>query len=129
MKKVGQIFSLIGGILGILSGVGLVVTGVLTLLLNVPEIKDIFLESMQKLADLTKLPLMDYANYMIAGATVSAIINLIIAVLCFIAAGLSFVCHKKKTYIPTIVLGALAYFQIFIILGAIFGCIFDKKEE
>ena len=129
MKKVGQIFSLIGGILGILTGVGIVISSIVMFCLNVPEIKDAFLEGMQKLSDLTKLQFIDYANLMISGATVSAIINLIFAVICFVAAGLSFVCHKNKSYIPTIVLGVLAYCQVFIILGAIFGIIFDKKQE
>ena len=129
MKKVSQIFSIIGGVLAILCGVGLVLSSVLMLLLNVPEIKDIFMDTMQKAADASNLPLMDYANYILAGATASAIINFVFAVFCFVAAFFSFSCHKKKSYVPTIVFGVLAYCQLFVILGAIFGLIFDKKEN
>ncbi len=129
MKKVGQIFSVIGGVFAILAGVGVVISAILMLLLNIPNVKDAFMELMQKIAEASSLPIMDYANYVVAGATVSAIINLCFGILCFLAAGFSFVCHKKKNYIATIVISALAYFQIFAVLGAIFGLIFDNKKE
>ena len=129
MKKVGQIFSIVGGVLAIVCGVGVVVSAILMLLLNIPSVQDAFMELMQKIADASSLPIMDYANYVVAGATISAIINLCFGILCFVAAAFSFICHKKKCYIVTLVFAALAYFQIFAILGAIFGIIFDNKKE
>ena len=129
MKVVGRVFSIIGGVFAILFGIGLVLGSVLILLLNVPEIKDYFMEAMQYLTDQTSLPFTHYADLIIEGSTFAAIINLIAAALSFIAAGFSLSCHKKKTYIASIVFGALAYFQFFVVLGAIFGVIFDKKTE
>ena len=129
MKNVGRIFSIIGGVLAILCGVGLIGYGVSLLLLNLPEVKDIFLEAMQKLAEITHLPFVKFAELAMASAVVNAIIQFVFAVISFVAGGLSLACHKNKAYVATIVLGALAYFQVFVVLGAIFGLIFDKKKE
>ena len=129
MKNVGRIFSIIGGVLAILSGVSLLVSGIIMLLLNVPEIKDSFLNIMQEAASHTSFPVMKVAEYILAGATVSAIINFIAALFAVLAGIFSFNCHKNKSYIITIVFAALAYFQIFVILGSIFGLIFDNKKE
>ena len=129
MKNVGRIFSIIGGVLGILTGFGLVVCGVFFLLVNIPEVKNILLDLLQKAADHTSIPFMDYADAFIAGAVVSAIFKFIYAALCFVGAGLSLSCHKNKSYIASIVLNALACFNTFAVLGAIFGAIFDKKAE
>lgn len=129
MKNVGRIFSIIGGVLAILTGLGLIGYGVSLLLLNVPEVQSIFLEVMEKLAKLTHLPFMKFADVAIAGSVVNAIVQFVFAAISFVAAGLSFSCHNTKAYIPTIVLGVIAYFQLFAILGAIFGIIFDKKKE
>ena len=129
MKNVGRIFSIIGGVLAILSGVGLIGYGVCLLMLNVPEVKNVFLDIMQFVQDKTSLPFLKYADLMILGSTVSAIIQFVVAALCFVAGGLSLTCHKSKAYVATIIVGALAYWQVFVILGAIFGLIFDKKQE
>ena len=68
MKNVGRIFSIIGGVLGILTGFGLVFCGVCFLLLNVPEVKGIFLDLIQLAQDKTSVPFTDYVDYMMAGA-------------------------------------------------------------
>ena len=129
MKTVGRIFSIIGGVIGILTGLGLIGFGVCLLLINVPEIKDLFLDAIQFAEDQTSLPLMKYTDAMIAGAVVSAIFEFIYAAICFIGAGLSLACHKNKSYIATIILNVIGCFNTFAILGAIFGIIFDKKSE
>ena len=129
MKFVGRIFSIIGGVLGILAGLGLIGAGVCLLLINVPEVKDLFLKAIQFAEDKSNLPLTDYVDLMIAGSIVSAIIEFLYAALCFTGAGLSFSCHKNKSYIATIVINVIACFNTFAILGAIFGAIFDKKSE
>lgn len=129
MKTVGRIFSIIGGVIGILTGLGLIGFGVCLLLINVPEIKDLFLDAIQFAEDQASIPLMKYADAMIAGAVVSAIFEFIYAAICFIGAGLSLACHKNKSYIATIILNVIGCFNTFAILGAIFGIIFDKKSE
>ena len=129
MKFVGRIFSIIGGVIGILAGLGLIGFGVCLLLINVPEIKDLFLDAIQFAQDKTSIPLMKYTDAMIAGAVVSAVFEFIYAAICFVGAGLSFACHKNKSYIATIVLNVIGCFNTFAILGAIFGAIFDKKSE
>ena len=129
MKNVGRIFSIIGGVVGIVTGFSLVVCGVCFLLLNVPEVKNAFLDAIQMLQDKTNVPFMNYVDLMMASVIVSAVFLFIYAALSFVGAGLSFACHKNKTYIPSIVLNVLACFNTFAILGAIFGCIFDKKAE
>lgn len=129
MKFVGRIFSIIGGVLGILAGLGLIGAGVCLLLINVPEVKDLFLKAIQLAEDKSNIPFTDYVDLMIAGSIVSAIIEFLYAALCFTGAGLSFSCHKSKSYIATIVINVIACFNTFAILGAIFGAIFDKKTE
>ena len=129
MKNVGRIFSIIGGVLGILTGFGLVICGVCFLLINIPEVKDVFLRAMQFAQDKTNIPFTEYVDLMMAGAVVSAVFEFVYAALCFVGAGLSLSCHKSKSYIASIVLNALACFNTFAILGAIFGAIFDKKSE
>ena len=129
MKFVGRIFSIIGGVLGILAGLGLIGAGVCLLLINVPEVKDLFLKGIQFAEDKINFPLTDYVDLMIAGSIISAIIEFIYAAVCFTGAGLSFSCHKNKSYIATIVLNVIGCFNTFAILGAIFGAIFDKKSE
>ena len=129
MKNVGRIFSIIGGVLGIVTGFGLVICGVCFLLINIPEVKEVFLRGIQFAQDQSNVPLMDYVDFMIAGAVVSAIFEFVFAAICFVGGGLSLACHKKKNYIATIVLNALACFNTFAVLGAIFGLIFDKKSE
>ena len=129
MKFVGRIFSIIGGVIGILAGLGLIGCGVCLLLINVPEIKSLFLDAIQFAQDKTSIPLMKYTDAMIAGAVVSAVFEFIYAAICFVGAGLSFACHKNKSYIATIVLNVIGCFNTFAILGAIFGAIFDKKSE
>lgn len=129
MKFVGRIFSIIGGVIGILAGLGLIGCGVCLLLINVPEIKNLFLDAIQFAQDKTSIPLMKYTDAMIAGAVVSAVFEFIYAAICFVGAGLSFACHKNKSYIATIVLNVIGCFNTFAILGAIFGAIFDKKSE
>ena len=129
MKFVGRIFSIIGGVIGILTGLALIGTGVCLLLINVPEVKDVFLKLMQLAQDKSNIPFTDYLDLMIAGSIISAIIEFLYAALCFTGAGLSFSCHKNKSYIATIVINVIACFNTFAILGAIFGAIFDKKSE
>ena len=129
MKFVGRIFSIIGGVIGILVGLGLIGAGVCLLLINVPEVKDLFLKGIQFAEDKTNIPLTDYVDLMIAGSIISAIVEFIYAAICFTGAGLSFSCHKNKAYIATIVLNVIGCFNTFAILGAIFGAIFDKKSE
>ena len=129
MKYVGRIFSIIGGVIGILAGLALVGCGVCFLLINVPEVKDLFLKGIQFAQDKSNVPLMDYVDYMIAGAVVSAVFEFIYAAICFVGAGLSLSCHKNKSYIATIVLNVIGCFNTFAILGAIFGTIFDRKSE
>ena len=129
MKYVGRIFSIIGGVVGILVGLALVGCGVCFLLINVPEIKELFLKGIQFAQDKSNVPLMDYVDYMIAGAVVSAVFEFIYAAICFVGAGLSLSCHKNKSYIATIVLNVIGCFNTFAILGAIFGTIFDRKTE
>ena len=129
MKNVGRIFSIIGGVLGIVTGFGLVICGVCFLLINIPEVKEVFLRGIQFAQDQSNVPLMDYVDFMIAGAVVSAIFEFVFAAICFVGGGLSLVCHKNKNYIATIVLNVLACFNTFAVLGAIFGLIFDKKSE
>ena len=129
MKYVGRIFSIIGGVIGILAGLALVGCGVCFLLINVPEIKSLFLDAIQFAQDQTSIPLMKYTDAMIAGAVVSAVFEFIYAAICFTGAGLSLSCHKNKSYIATIVLNVIGCFNTFAILGAIFGVIFDKKNE
>lgn len=129
MKYVGRIFSIIGGVRGILMGLCLIGFGVCLLLINVPEIKSLFLDAIQFAQDQTSIPLMKYTDAMIAGAIVSAVFEFIYAAICFIGAGLSLVCHKNKSYVATIVLNAIGCFNTFAILGAIFGTIFDRQKE
>ena len=129
MKFVGRIFSIIGGVLGILSGLALIGAGVCLLLINVPEVKSLFLDAIAFAEDKTNLPLSNYVDLMIAGSIVSAIFQFLYAALCFTGAGLSLSCHKSKAYIGTIVINVIACFNTFAILGAIFGAIFDKKSE
>ena len=129
MKFVGRIFSIIGGVLGILSGLALIGAGVCLLLINVPEVKSLFLDAIAFAEDKTNLPLSNYVDLMIAGSIVSAIFEFLYAALCFTGAGLSLSCHKSKAYIGTIVINVIACFNTFAILGAIFGAIFDKKSE
>ena len=129
MKNVGRIFSIIGGVLGILAGFGLVISGVCFLLINIPEVKDVFLRGVQFIQDKSNVPFMDYVDFMIAGAVISAIFEFVFAAICFVGAGLSFACHKNKSYIPSIVLNAIGCFNTFAVLGAIFGIIFDKKQD
>ena len=129
MKFVGRIFSIIGGVLGILAGLGLIGCGVCLLLINVPEVKNLFLDAIQFVEDKSNVPLTNYVDLMIAGSIVSAIFQFLFAALCFVGAGLSLSCHKSKNYIATIVINVIAYFETFAILGAIFGAIFDKKQE
>ena len=129
MKYVGRIFSIIGGVIGILAGLALVGCGVCFLLINVPEIKSLFLDAIQFAQDQTSIPLMKYTDAMIAGAVVSAVFEFIYAAICFVGAGLSLSCHKNKSYIATIVLNVIGCFNTFAILGAIFGTIFDRKSE
>lgn len=129
MKYVGRIFSIIGGVIGILAGLALVGCGVCFLLINVPEIKSLFLDAIQFAQDQTSIPLMKYTDAMIAGAVVSAVFEFIYAAICFVGAGLSLSCHKNKSYIATIVLNVIGCFNTFAILGAIFGAIFDRKSE
>ena len=129
MKYVGRIFSIIGGVIGILVGLGLIGCGVCFLLINVPEVKSLFLDAIQFAQDKTDLPLMKYVDAMIAGAVVSAVFEFIYAAICFVGAGLSLSCHKSKSYIATIVLNVIGCFNTFAILGAIFGTIFDRQKE
>ncbi len=129
MKFVGRIFSIIGGVLGILTGLALIGAGVCLLLINVPEVKSLFLDAIAFAEDKTNLPLSNYVDLMIAGSIVSAIFEFLYAALCFTGAGLSLSCHKSKAYIGTIVINVIACFNTFAILGAIFGAIFDKKSE
>ena len=129
MKYVGRIFSIIGGVIGILAGLALVGCGVCFLLINVPEIKSLFLDAIQFAQDQTSIPLMKYTDAMIAGAVVSAVFEFIYAAICFVGAGLSLSCHKNKSYIAAIVLNVIGCFNTFAILGAIFGTIFDRKSE
>ena len=129
MKTVGRIFSIIGGVLGLMTGFGLVICGVCLLLINVPEVKDLFLKAIQYAQDQSSVPLMEYVDYMIAGSTISAIFQFVFAAICFVGAGLSLSCHKKKSYIATIVLNVIGCFNTFAVLGAIFGIIFDNKKE
>ena len=96
MKYVGRIFSIIGGVIGILVGLALVGCGVCFLLINVPEIKSLFLDAIQFAQDKTSIPLMKYTDAMIAGAVVSAVFEFIYAAICFVGAGLSLSCHKNK---------------------------------
>ena len=129
MKFVGRIFSIIGGVLGILTGLALIGAGVCLLLINVPEVKDLFLKGIELAEDKTNIPFTDYVDLMIASSIVSAIFEFLYAALCFTGAGLSLSCHKSKAYIGTIVINVIACFNTFAILGAIFGAIFDKKSE
>ena len=129
MKYVGRIFSIIGGVIALLTGFGLIVCGVCFLLINVPEVKEIFLKGIQFAQDKSSVPLMDYVDYMIAASTISAIFQFLFAAVCFVGGGLSLACHKNKSYVATIVLNAIGCFNTFAILGAIFGIIFDRKAE
>ena len=129
MKYVGRIFSIIGGVVGILTGLALVGCGVCFLLINIPEVKSLFLDAIQFAQDQSSVPLMKYVDAMIAGAIVSAIFEFIYAAICFVGAGLSLACHKNKSYIATIVLNVIGCFNTFAILGAIFGTIFDRQKE
>lgn len=129
MKFVGRIFSIIGGVLGILAGLGLIGTGVCLLLINIPEVKDLFLDIIQFAEDKTSVPFSNYVDLMITGSIICAIVEFIYAAICFTGAGLSLSCHKNKAYIATIVLNVIGCFNTFAILGAIFGVIFDKKNE
>ena len=127
MKNVGRVFSIIGGVFGILTGFGLVICGVCFLLINIPEVKEAFLNGITFIEEQSSIPFTEYVDFMIASATVAAIFQFVYAALCFVGAGLSLSCHKSKSYIGTIVLNVLACFNTFAILGAIFGAIFDKK--
>ena len=129
MKFVGRIFSIIGGVIGILVGLALIGAGVCLLLINVPEVKSLFLDAIQFVENKTDIPFTNYVDLMIAGSIISAIIEFIYAAVCFTGAGLSFSCHKNKSYIATIVLNVIGCFNTFAILGAIFGTIFDRKSE
>ena len=129
MKNVGRIFSIIGGVIGIVTGFGLVICGVCFLLINIPEVKDAVLRGIQFAQDQSNVPFMDYVDFMIAGAVISAVFEFVFAAICFVGGGLSLTCHKNKSYVATIVLNALGCFNTFAVLGAIFGLIFDKKSE
>lgn len=127
MKNVGRIFSIIGGIFSILSGITVLLSGVLCICLSIPAIKDAVVEYAESIEADVSFPIMEYLNYMIAGAIVSGVILLVYAVFFFIAGGLSLGCHRKHSYIATIIFSVLTGFQILMLLGAIFGMIFDKK--
>lgn len=126
MKVVGKIFSIIGGILGILSGICFLIYGIALMLLAIPEVKDIFTQAMDQVSGMMPAYVVQYMDYLIAGAMVSGIVLIVLSIFAFIAGGLSLKCHNKKNYVPTIVLNVLAGFQVLAILGAIFGLIFDK---
>ena len=129
MKTVGKIFSTIGGILSLITGVWLVLAGALFLCLAIPGIKDSLYELLQKLADQTNAPIMDYVDYIIPVAITSAIFVFISAIFFFIAGALSLKAHKKDSYVPSIVFGVITGFQVFIVLGAIFGIIFRNRNK
>ena len=129
MKNVGRIFSIIGGAIALVTGFGLIICGVCFLLINIPEVKELFLKGVQFVQDKSSVPFMDYVDYMIAASTISAIFEFVFAAVCFVGGGLSLSCHKSKSYVATIVLNVIGCFNTFAILGSIFGIIFDNKKE
>ena len=129
MKNVGRIFSIIGGVLALVFSVSLIFSGVFMILMQFDFIKSLYMEFLQMLTDLTSLPFINYSDFLLKGTLVRGILRLVFSIVCVIACIFSFTCHKNKTYIATIVLGTIAYFQFFVVLGAIFGLIFDRKKE
>ena len=129
MKTAGKIFSTIGGILSLVSGALMVLGSVLLFCLVIPSVHESLYALLEKIADQTNFPIMSFVDYLLPIAIISAIFALISAVLYFIAGAISLKAHQKDRYIPAIVLGAIAGFQVFIILGAIFGLIFKNKNQ
>jgi hypothetical protein len=129
MKTTGRVFSIIGGVFALTFAFGLIVGSIFMFLVNVPEIKESFINLLNDLTERTSVPFNDFADIIITGSIVSGIINIVFAVFAVLAGIFSLLCHKNKNYVLTIVFGAIAYFQFFVVLGAIFGLIFDKKTE
>lgn len=129
MKTAGRVISIVGGAFALTFALGLIVGSVLLFMINVPEIKESFLNLLNDLTEKTSVPFNDLADFIIAGSIFSGILNLVFAVFTVLAGIFSLLCHKNKSYPLTIVFGAIAYFQFLVVLGAIFGLIFDKKVE
>ena len=129
MKKVGQIFSVLGGVFSIFSGLFFILFAILCFCLAIPDVKQLILEGLASWEDSSSYPIAEYVDILIAGASGFGIGFLISSVFYFVAGGLSFGCQKKGRYIGAIVFSILTGVQFFILLGAIFGMIADKKAR